>query len=74
MENEEVKYHAIIAKNIRKLRTSAKISQEKMAENLGCSREFISRVENNRERISLNMLLKIAEYFDISPSQLFLRF
>lgn len=74
MENEEVKYHAIIAKNIRNLRTSAKISQEKMAENLGCSREFVSRVENNRERVSLNMLLKIAEYFNISPSQLFLRF
>lgn len=74
MENEEAKYHAIIAKNIRNLRTSAKISQEKMAENLGCSREFVSRVENNRERVSLNMLLKIAEYFNISPSQLFLRF
>lgn len=74
MENEEVKYHAIIAKNIRNLRTSAKISQEKMAENLGCSREFISRVENSKERISLNMLLKIAEYFNISPSQLFLKF
>lgn len=68
---EEAKYHTIIAKNIRNLRTSAKISQEKLAENLGCSREFVSRLENNREKISLSMLLKVAEYFDISPSQLF---
>lgn len=72
MENE--KYHQIIAKNIRKLRKNAKLSQEKMAEDLSCSREFISRVENSRERVSLNMLLKIANFFNVNPSQLFAQF
>ena len=69
---EDKTYHQIIAKNIKLLRVSAKLSQEKMAESLGCSREFISRVENSREKISLNMLLKIAEFFNISPSKLFI--
>ena len=54
MDNEEIKYHEIISKNIKKLRTSAKYSQEEMAEKLSCSREFISRVENRKEKISLN--------------------
>lgn len=71
MTNDEIKYYNIISQNIKKLRTSAKISQEKMAEELSCSREFISRVENRKEKVSLNMLLKIAELFEISPSKLF---
>ncbi len=71
MDNEEIKYHEIISKNIKKLRTSAKYSQEQMAEKLSCSREFISRVENRKEKISLNMLLKIANLFNVNPSSLF---
>ncbi|CCY63833.1 transcriptional regulator (Modular protein) [Clostridium sp. CAG:967] len=71
MDNEEIKYHDIISKNIKKLRTSAKYSQEEMAEKLSCSREFISRVENRKEKISLNMLLKIANLFNVNPSSLF---
>lgn len=70
MIDEQIKYHAILSKNIRKFRIAAKLSQEKMAEKLGCSREFISRVENQRERISLTMLFKIAELFKINPSRL----
>lgn len=70
MDNIEKEYHNIIAENIKKLRKSAKLSQEKMAENLNCSREFLSRVENKRERISLNMLFKIAALYNVSPSEL----
>lgn len=71
MENKESEYHNIISKNIKKLRTAAKLSQESMAEKLSCSREFISRVENQKERVSLNMLLKIAELFNVKPSDFF---
>ena len=71
MKNKDVNYHNIIAQNIKKLRTNAKLSQEKFAEKLNCSREFISRVENQHEKISLNTLLQIAEIFKISPSTLF---
>ena len=49
------------------------VSQEKMAEKLSCSREFISRVENRKERISLTMLFKIAELFKVNPSRLLIQ-
>ena len=71
MEKKNNKYHNIIAENIKKLRKKAKISQENMAEKLNCSREFISRVENCKECVSLNMLLKISEFFKVNPSSLF---
>ena len=73
MENKDKKYHEIISANIRKLRISAKLSQESMAEKLSCSREFISRVENRKEKVSLNMLLKIADLFHVNPSKLFIQ-
>ncbi len=73
MDNQERKYHDIIAQNIKRLRIEAKLSQEAMAEKLSCSREFISRVENRREKVSLNMLLKIADLFQINPSSLFIQ-
>lgn len=44
-----------------------------MAEKLSCSREYISRVENKKEKVSLNMLLKIAELFHINPSKMFIQ-
>lgn len=71
MDSQENTYHNIISANIRNLRVKAKLSQELMAEKLGCSREFISRVENKKERISLNMLLKISELFNTNPSNFF---
>lgn len=71
MNNKETNYHNIIAQNIKKHRKSAKLSQEKLAENMNCSREFISRVENFHEKVSLNFLLQIAEFFKVSPSSFF---
>lgn len=71
MNKDQKTYYKIISLNIRKLRTEGKLSQEKLAERLGCSREFISRVENQKERVSLAMLLKIAELFKVNPSLLF---
>lgn len=71
MNKNQKTYYKIISLNIRKLRTEGKLSQEKLAERLGCSREFISRVENQKERVSLAMLLKIAELFKVNPSSMF---
>lgn len=71
MQEYEVMYHKIISANIKRLRKAAKLSQENIAEKLGCSREFISRVENNRERVSLRMLLHLSKIFDNSPKVFF---
>ena len=71
MQNYEVMYHKILAGNVKKYRKQAKLSQEKLAEALECSREFISRVENTREKLSLKMVLKLSFLFKIPPEDFF---
>ena len=70
MQKYEVMYHKI-AKVMKEQRKNAKFSQEKLAEKLGCSREFVSRVENDKEKISLKMLFIIADVFKVSPKIFF---
>lgn len=71
MQKYEVMYHKIIAKNIKKLRKQHKLSQESFAEKINCSREFVSRMENCKEKPSLKMLLKLSFLFNISPTYFF---
>lgn len=71
MQKYEVMYHKIISANIKKLRKEAKLSQEEFAEMVNCPREFISRVENLKEKVSLKMLLKLSELFKVSPKYFF---
>lgn len=71
MQEYEVMYHKIISAKIKKLRKNAKLSQEEFAEKINCSREFVSRVENLKEKVSLKMLLKLSELFKISPKYFF---
>lgn len=71
MQKYEVMYHKIIADNIKKLRKSNKLSQENFAEKLDCSREFVSRMENMKEKPSLKMLLKLSFIFNVTPVYFF---
>lgn len=71
MQNYELNYYEIIANNIKILRNNKKLSQEKFAESIDCSREYISRLENNKEKISLSLLLKIAKIYEIQPESFF---
>ena len=64
-------YHKIISSQIKKLRKKEKLSQEEFAEKINCSREFVSRIENLKERVSLKMLLKLSQLFNISPKYFF---
>ena len=70
MQKYEVMYHKI-SKTIKELRKKSEFSQEVLAEKLGCSREFVSRVENNREKVSLKMIFQLSEVFNISPKEFF---
>lgn len=71
MQEYEVIYHKILADNVKKYRKQIRLSQEKLTKILECSREFISRVENNHEKLSLKMILKLSYFFKISPSEFF---
>jgi len=70
MQKYEVMYHKI-SQTIKELRKKSKFSQEELAEMLGCSREFVSRVENNHERVSLKMIFILSEVFGVSPKVFF---
>ena len=71
MQEYEVMYHKIISANVKKLRKNNRLSQEEFAEKINCSREFISRVENLKEKVSLKMILKLAEVFKVKPEYFF---
>ena len=71
MQEYEVMYHKIISSQIKKLRKKEKLSQEEFAEKINCSREIVSRVENLKERVSLKMLLRLSQLFNISPKYFF---
>ena len=71
MGSSTSQYYKVIATNVKKLRLSKKLSQEKFAESINCSREYVSRLENNKEKISLAMLLQISQIYNILPDSLF---
>ena len=71
MQSSELNYYEIIASNIKTLRTARKLSQEKFAESISCSREYVSRLENNKEKISLSLLIKISQIYNIEPETFF---
>jgi len=71
MQKYEVMYHKKIASNIKRLRKTHNLSQENFAEKINCSREFVSRMENLREKPSLKMLLKLSFLFNVNPAYFF---
>lgn len=57
--------------NIKKIRTSKNLSQEKFAELVGLHRTYITEVERGLRNVSLINIVKIAKGLDISISELF---
>lgn len=62
---KEVDY-AELGKKIKEVRLNKKITQEKLAEMVGCNTSHISNIENNYTKLSLNVLLAIANSLDVS--------
>lgn len=55
-----------IGNRIFTLRTNAKLSQEKLAENLGVSHRHLGDLERGSSNGSVKILIDIAEYFHVS--------
>ncbi len=72
MQEEFSKFYKIISDNIKKLRKETGLSQEKFAETVGCSREYISRLENYHEVAGLDFILNLATIYNKEPDS-FLR-
>ncbi len=51
---------------LKKIRKSKNLSQQKVALDLDISREALSHYENGRREPSLEMLVKMSRYFNVS--------
>ncbi len=60
----------ILGKNIAKYRQNKKYSQEKLAELVNLSREYITRVERGQKNISLKKLFAIADVLEVDFCEL----
>ena len=60
----------ILARNMRRLRTSAGLSQEELADRSGLHRTYISSVERAQRNVSLDNLFKIALGLKVSAQDL----
>ena len=62
----------VFSTNVRKLRKSAHLSQEKLAELSGLHRTYIGGIEQKRVNVSLKNIGKIATALSVDPALLFL--
>lgn len=59
-----------LALQVRRLRLEKKVSQERLSEDCGFHRTYISQVERALTNITLDNLQKIAEALEVDPSSL----
>lgn len=59
-----------IGKNIRAIRTGIGMSQTDLADAMDTSRNAVSRWESGERVMKLDSLLKLAEVFNVSPSEI----
>ena len=57
--------------NIKDLRKSKNLRQEDLAEVLGVTRQTIIAIENNKYDPTLELAMKISEYFEVSVNEIF---
>ena len=67
--NQEVKN--ILANNIKKLREAKSLKREELALALGFDNSYISKVEKAKINITIDKLIKIADFFEIKFIELF---
>ena len=73
MDKYEVNIYEQIAKNIKKYRKEAGITQAVLAEKVGVSHEFIRRIESKKgiKTFSIDTIWKISLVLEIEPGKLF---
>ena len=63
----------MIKNRLKVFREEQGMSQEELSEKTGLSRTTISKIENNEEAVvSTKTIAKIAEVFNVAPSEIFL--
>ena len=55
-----------LRKNIKFLRKAAGITQAELAEQIGCTTQFVGLIETGKRRPGLSLLLRICDFFEVS--------
>lgn len=73
MNKYEINIYEQIARNIKKYRMRAGITQAVLAEKVGVSHEFIRRIESKKgiKTFSVDTIWKISIVLDVDPGKLF---
>lgn len=61
----------IVGQRLRELRQSAKISQGKMASAMGTSQSAVARYESGEAHVPAEIMVKYADFFDVSLDYIF---
>lgn len=69
-KNLEEKTLARLAENFVKIRKKKGYTQEKMAELLGYSREYIAKVETCNRNVSINLLIRTVNALNINITEI----
>jgi len=59
-----------IGAKIRRLRRNKGLSQAALADRLQVSASYLNLIEHNRRRVTVALLLQLAEIFEIGPTEL----
>ena len=57
-------------KRLKELRMNRSLTQEKLAEDLNISWEHLGRIERGDKSLSIDLLIVISDYFDVSTDYL----
>ena len=63
----------LFARNLRRLRHAAKLSQEELADRADVNRGYVSDIENGRYNATIEVLAKLAGALDVEPADLLKR-
>jgi len=65
---------AVVGKIVREYRLKRNLTQEELAENLGLTTKYISRIENGASGLGDETLIKYIDYLGITPNSLYEEF
>ena len=69
--DEWQKWQMKMKNNIKELRKNKKLRQEDLAEELGVTRQTVIAIENNKYDPTLELAMKISEFFGLSVNDIF---
>ena len=65
------KWQMKMKNNIKELRKNKKLRQEDLAEELGVTRQTVIAIENNKYDPTLELAMKISEFFGLNVNDIF---